>query len=83
MITGFFLQVLTTLITFFVMILPVIAVPQGWLDAISLVWGYINAMSFLLPISTLLQILGLVVVIEVFLFIYHFSLKVYHLVRGK
>jgi len=83
MIVGFFLSILTTLIVFFVGLLPIIAFPASVTSAISLVWGYINAMSFLLPVTTLLQILGLVVSIEVFLFIYHFSLKVYHLVRGK
>jgi len=83
MIVGFFLSILTTLIGFFVGLLPIIAMPTGWTDAVTLVWGYLMAMSFLLPVTTLLQILALVVSIEVFLFVYHFSLKIYHLVRGK
>lgn len=82
MIIGFFIQLITVLVTAFVSLLPVINIPTGWTDAITLIWGYVNAMSFLLPISTLLTILGLVVSIEVFIFTYHFSLKLYHMIRG-
>jgi len=82
MITGFFISLLTTVVLFFVGLLPVLAIPSGWTDAITLIWGYVNAMSFLLPISTLLTILGLVVSIEIAVFVWHFSLKLYHMIRG-
>jgi hypothetical protein len=82
MITGFFLQVITAVANFLVGLLPVINIPTGWTDAITLIWGYVNAMSFLLPISTLLTILGLVVTIEVAVFVWHFSLKLYYMIRG-
>jgi len=82
MITGFFISLITTIAVFFLSLLPVIAIPSGWTDAVTLVWGYVNAMSFLLPISTLLTILGLVVAIEVAVFVWHFSLKIYHMLRG-
>jgi len=81
MIIGFFLTILVAVLTFFLSILPVIPIPQGWLDAVTLIWGYINSMSFLLPIATLLQILSMVIVIEVAVFLWHMSLKIYHLIR--
>jgi len=82
MITGFFMMLATSVVLFFVGLLPVIAIPTGWTDAVTLIWGYVNAMSFLLPVTTLLQILFLVVSIEVAVFVWHLSLKLYHMLRG-
>jgi len=82
MLTGFLISILTSIASFFIAFLPVIAVPTGWLDAITLIWGYVNAMAFLLPVTTLVQILALVVTIEVAVFLWHFSLKLYHMIRG-
>jgi len=82
MITGFFISLLTTIVGFFLSLLPTIDLPTGWTDSITLVWGYINAASFLFPITTLLTILSLVVTIEVAVFLWHFSLKIYHMIRG-
>jgi len=82
MITGFFISIVTTVVVFFVGLLPIIAVPMDWISAVNLIWGYMNALSFLLPISTLLTILSLVITIEVAVFLWHFSLKLYHMIRG-
>jgi len=82
MITGFFIVLATSIVTFFLSILPVIDVPTEWTSAITLIWGYVNSLSFLLPISTLLTILSLVVTIEIAVFLWNFSLKLYHMIRG-
>jgi len=82
MIIAFFVKIITAILGFFIGLLPVINIPTGWTDAITLIWGYMNAMSFLLPIQTLLTILGLVMTVEVVIFIWHFGLKAYHMLRG-
>jgi len=82
MIIAFFIKLITAIVTFFISLLPTIAMPADWTNAITLIWGYVNAMSFLLPVSTLLTILTLVMTIEIVVFIWHFGLKIYHMVRG-
>jgi len=58
MITGFFLSIFYAIIAFFVGLLPVIAFPTAVTSAFTTIMGYVNALSFLLPVSTLLQVLG-------------------------
>jgi len=82
MITGFFIQIASTLILFFIGILPVYALPTEWLAAVTLIWGYISAMSFLLPVSTLLQVLGVAMLFHITVFVFNLSLKIYHMIRG-
>jgi len=57
MITGFFLSMFLSLLSFFVGLLPVVAFPSSITSAVQTIWYYINAMSFLLPVSTLLTVL--------------------------
>jgi len=82
MIIGFFINILSSILAFFINLLPILNIPAEWTTAITLIWGYINAMSFLLPITTLLTILGIVLTIEVVIFVWHFGLKIYHMLRG-
>jgi len=82
MITGFFLQIFYTLIAFFVGLLPIVSMPSGWTDALSLIWGYLNTFSFLFPIATLVSVLTFAVTFHLFLLGYDLALKVYHMIRG-
>jgi len=82
MITGFFIGLITAIANFFVGLLPVIALPSGWTDAIVLIWGYVNAVAFLLPVQTLLTVLGIALTAHVAIFVWHLSLKLYHMLRG-
>jgi len=82
MITGFFLQIGYTLVAFFVGLLPVIAMPSGWTNAISLIWYYLNSFSFLFPVSTLVQVLTFAIIFHVALLGYDIALKAYHMIRG-
>jgi len=82
MITGFFITIITVVVSFFVSVLPVYDMPTQWFDAVNLIWGYVNALNFLLPISTLLQVLVIAMLFHGTIFLWHFSLKIYHMIRG-
>lgn len=78
MITGFFLQIFYAFVSFFVSILPTVAFPSALGSAITSIWGYMNALSFLFPIQTLLAVLGMA-------FTFHAALltwRLFHLVAG-
>jgi len=57
MITGFFLNVFYAVINFFVGLLPITVFPAEVSSAIAGAWYYINALSFLLPVGTILTVL--------------------------
>lgn len=83
MITGFLLTILFAIIAFFVGLLPVLAMPTAWTDALSLIWSYLNSFSFLFPVATLASVLAFAVAFHLYLLGYDLSLKVYHMIRGK
>jgi len=82
MITGFFLQVIFLFFSFIVGLLPVYAFPTQISDAILVFWGYANAYSFLWPIATYVQVLGIAVFFEAVMLVYNLSLKIWHMLRG-
>lgn len=82
MIIGFLISLLTAVVSFFLNLLPVYPMPTEWLSAINLIWGYINALSFLLPVATLLTVLGIALFFHATIFLWNFGLKVYHMIRG-
>jgi len=59
MITGFFLTIIFAVLSFLVGLLPTIAFPAALSSALSTAWYLINSVSFLLPVSTILTVLGL------------------------
>jgi len=83
MITAFFINIGAALVGFFASVLPDIDVPDGWVDAVELVWGYMQSFSFLLPVATFASVLGIAVAFHAALFGYDLSLKIYHMIRGK
>jgi len=69
MITTFILQILYTFLTFMVGLIPTsFTIPQPWFDGLNLVWGYMNSFSFILPVGTLLTVLGLAIGFHLLIF---------------
>lgn len=83
MITGFFLSVGLAVLQFFVGLLPVSAFPSSITAAIQTVWYYINAVSFLLPVDTLLTVLGLAMLFHGTLLTWRFANLIGGYLRGR
>jgi len=83
MITGFLLTLLVSLVSFFVSLLPVVSIPTDWTSSVSLVFNYVKSFSWLIPVSSLLSVLGVAFTFHLALFGYDLSLKIYHMIRGK
>lgn len=83
MITGFLLNVFYGVLQFFVNRLPISSIPQDGLDAIVTVWSYVNAMSFLFPVGTLLTVLGLAMTFHGVIMLWRFSALVANYLRGR
>jgi len=82
MITGFFILLITALANAIVGLLPTYGLPTEWVTGVNMIWGYMNALSFLLPVGTLLTVLGIALFFHVSIFVWHLSLKLYHMLRG-
>jgi len=83
MITGFFLQIFYTILEFFLNLLPVAPFPTEIGSAIAQTWGYIQAWSFLFPVSTLLAALGIAFTYHAAIFVWHLSHMVGGYIRGR
>jgi len=62
MITGFFLRIGFVVLQFFVAVLPTYPFPVGISNAIVTIGGYINAWSYIFPVSSLLAVLTVAMV---------------------
>lgn len=78
MITGFFLYLLYALLSFLVGILPTLAFPASFASALNVAWYYVNALSFLLPMTTLLTVLGFAMAFHAAVLIW----RLIHLIGG-
>jgi len=87
MITGFFLQIGLTLLQFFVGLLPLatgsFAFPTGITSAIQTIWYYINSVSFLLPVSTLLSALTIAMLFHGTLLLWRLAHLIGGYIRGR
>jgi len=83
MITGALLQFLYTLINFVVGFLPVVAFPAGITTAWTTIWGYINAMSFLFPVATLIQVLSISILFHITVWAWNMGHAVLRILRGR
>lgn len=83
MITGFFLQIFYGFLSFFVALLPTTGFPVDISSAIATVWGYVNALSFLLPVTTLLTVLGLAMTFHGAVLLWRLIHMVASYVRGR
>lgn len=83
MITAFFLNILISLISFVVALLPEFGLPSGFTSAVTLIWSYIQPFGFLFPIATLSAVITVAVFFHLSLLGYDIFLKVYAMIRGK
>lgn len=58
MITGFFLSILLTAVSFIVGLLPVIAFPAQITAGIVWFWSYVNLFSMVIPVQTIVTLIG-------------------------
>lgn len=83
MITGFILQIFIAFVNAVLSVLPVVALPTGWISAILLIWGYVNALNFLFPVSTLLDVLLIGLSFQVIIMLLRFTIWIIGVVRGR
>lgn len=83
MITGALLFLLYGIISFIVGLLPAISFPVSFTTAIQATWYYVNAYSFLLPMSTILSVLGIALTFHVVLMLWRLAHLVGGYLRGK
>jgi len=82
MITGVLLKMGYALVAFFLGLLPVLSLPDGVVDAIQLIWTYLNMFSFLFPMGALVGALTLTLTFHGILLGYDLTMKIYHMIRG-
>jgi len=82
MITGTILQMGYSIVAFFVGLLPEVSLPDGIIDAVALIWSYVDMFSFLFPMDALVGALTLTLSFHAVLLGYDLSLKIYHMLRG-
>jgi len=83
MIISFFLEAIYVFITFFFGLMPALAIPDQFLSAVVQMIGYVNALNFLFPVSTLLQVLAIALTFHIGIMLWHFVLWIIHLIRGR
>jgi len=83
MITGFFLAIFYSFLSFFIVLLPMSTFPAEITTAFATIGGYINALSFLLPINTLLTVLGLAMIFHVTILLWRLSHLIARYLRGR
>jgi len=83
MITGYLLAFLLTFLNFFVGLLPTVAFPAGLSTAITSISYYINAYSFLFPVSTLFTVLGLAFTFHMSILLWRLGNFIMHYIRGN
>ena len=82
MITGFFLSITVSFVGFLIGLLPYGEISTNFTSAINYVVGVLNTFNYLLPISTLFTVLGLVVAFDIALWFWQFSKWITRLIRG-
>jgi len=69
MITSFFISIPAYILGAIISIMPQGgSVPTEWVQAVSQIWTAINAFSFIVPVSSLLSCLGIVLGFELAVF---------------
>jgi len=72
MITAFLLSIPGYILQALLLPLPVGgAVPTEWVNAVNTIWNDINAFSFIVPVGTLLSVLGLALAYHAGIFTVH------------
>jgi len=71
MIVSFFLQVLYALVSTLVNFLPTGGLPASIETSLISVWGYVNAFSYVIALSTLIQVLLLYIAFDLVVLLWH------------
>jgi len=72
------------LITFLVGLLPTSSgLPDGVTTAVSRMIGFLHTFDFIFPVDTMLTILRWIIVFELGVIAYRFTLWIIHLIRGN
>jgi len=80
MITAWLLNLPAQLLNAVIGLLPAGSpVPTEWISAVYSAWGYVNAFSFIVPVSTLLVCVGIAISIEMAVL----SFKFFHWIVTK
>lgn len=83
MITGFFLQIGLSVMSFIVGLLPFIAFPTQISTAIATIGGYMNAWTYIFPVATLLQVLGVAFIFHGLIAAWHYLHLLARYIRGR
>lgn len=80
MIIGFILSLPAYLIGMIIGLLPSGAsMPTEWIESVYAIWRYIEAFAFIVPVSTLLTVLGLALTFHMAIF----GFKIFHWIITK
>lgn len=83
MITGFFLGLIFSFISFLLALLPTGGTfPTEWITAIQTFWYAVNQFSYFLPVATIVTCIGLMVSFQLFEFAWRFIHWVLGIIRG-
>lgn len=84
MISAFFSSIWTNIISILIDILPTSSgIPSNVQTALTTFFGYVNGLNYILPIDTMLIILGLYITYEASVMLFHFLRFVFNLIRGS
>lgn len=83
MISTFFLSVLYSFLAWFLSLLPIVVFPPQISQAITTMWGLLNAFSFLWPVATMVALFVLASVYYAIAFTVDISLWIIRFFRGN
>lgn len=83
MIIGFLLQAFTVFLSWIALILPTSALPTQISDGVTLIVGLMNAWSFIFPVATLFEVLGVAMLFHGALLLWRLAHMVASYVRGN
>jgi len=83
MITGFFLNIISSTLIFIISFLPQYTYPEIITTSITTMWGYISAFSIIFPIGNILTVIIISTFFHVVLWGWDFSVWIIHLIRGR
>jgi len=82
MITTFFLTVLFSFLGLVLGLLPTGSLPTAITTSLEFIVGYMNTFNFFFPIQEIFVLLGVALLFELALQIFHFANWIYHKIRG-
>lgn len=83
MIIGYLLIIINSAVVYFLSLLPIGGLPSEVVSAAQSLGGYMAAWNTILPVSTMITIVGLVVTMKIAVFSFRIGLYVVHLIRGS